>query len=119
MRLRQPMRRVLDAEVAIMRIGAQPVGSKILFAVMADRDALLRPRFGFRGVRAAALGLDGLARRGFASAPQTRPFLLHRGLCRWPRWCLLPGHFHALPFLVDREKLAQKTEIAGGPRGSS
>ena len=44
MRLRQAVARVGDAEVAVMRVGAQAVGLEILFAVMADGDALLRPR---------------------------------------------------------------------------
>src|SRR5215468_12328827 len=111
MRLRQSMRRVLDAEVAIMRVGAQAVGLEIFLAMMTDGDALLRPRFRL-GCSRAALGLDGLASRGFASAPQTRPFLPHCRLCCRPRWCLLPGHFHALPFFVDRERLAQNWKFA-------
>ena len=44
MRLRQAVRGVRDAEVAVLRVGAQAVGLEILFAVMADGDALLRPR---------------------------------------------------------------------------
>ena len=44
MRLRQAVGGVRDAEVAVMRVGAQAVGLEILFAVMADGDALLRPR---------------------------------------------------------------------------
>src|SRR5437764_11455615 len=43
MRPRQAGRRVGNAEVAVPRIGAQAVGLEILVAVMADRDALLRP----------------------------------------------------------------------------
>ena len=45
MRLRQAVGGVRDAEVAILRVSAQAVGLEILFAVMADGDALLRPRF--------------------------------------------------------------------------
>ena len=45
MRLRQAMARLRNAEIAVMRVGAQAVGLEILFAVMADGDALLRPRF--------------------------------------------------------------------------
>ena len=44
MRLRQAVRRVRDAEVAVVRVSAQAVGLEILLAVMADGDALLRPR---------------------------------------------------------------------------
>ena len=44
MRLRQAVGRVRDAEVAVLRVSAQAVGLEILFAVMADGDALLRPR---------------------------------------------------------------------------
>ena len=44
MRLRQTVRRVRNAEVAILRVSAQAVGLEIFFAVMADGDALLRPR---------------------------------------------------------------------------
>src|SRR3954465_11326789 len=121
------MRGFLDAEIAIFGVSAQAVGLEVLFAVMADRDALLAARFRFGSRlgsdRATAFRLDGLARRslGYGSlgcgslggAAQARPFLLHRGLCRPTRCCLLPGHFRALPFLVDRERLAQKTESAG------
>ena len=44
MRLRQAVGGVRNAEVAVFRVGAQAVGLEILFAVMADGDALLRPR---------------------------------------------------------------------------
>ncbi len=84
MRLRQAMRRVLDAEVAVMRVGAQAVGLEILFAVMADGDALLRPRLCFRCRRAAALRLDGLACGSLCGGSRARPFLLHRRACRRP-----------------------------------
>ena len=43
MRLRQAVGGVRNPEVAILRIGAQAVGLEILFAVMADGDALLWP----------------------------------------------------------------------------
>ena len=42
MGLRQAMGRAGDAEVAILRVGAQAVGLKILLAIMADGNALLR-----------------------------------------------------------------------------
>ena len=44
MRLRQAVAGFGNAEVAIMRIAAQAVGFEILVAVMADGDALFRPR---------------------------------------------------------------------------
>ena len=53
MRLRQAVGGVGDAEVAIMRVAAQAVGDKILVAMMADGDALLRRRaFTAAGARA-------------------------------------------------------------------
>ena len=42
MRLRQAVGRVGKAEIAVVRVGAQAVGFEILFAVMADGDALFR-----------------------------------------------------------------------------
>ena len=42
MGLRQAMGGGGDAEVAVLRVGAQAVGLEILFAVMADGDALFR-----------------------------------------------------------------------------
>src|SRR5690349_15996212 len=111
------MRGVLDAEIAVFGVSAQAVGLEVLLAVMADRDALLGARFRLGSDRAAAFRRDSLARQGRGSslggAALARPFLLHRGLRRRTRCCLLPGHFRALPFLVDRERLAQKTESAG------
>ena len=54
-----------DAEVAVFCVSAQAVGFKIFFAVMADGDALLRPRFPGRfrlcHRNVPCLGLDGLA----------------------------------------------------------
>ena len=47
MRLRQAVARSRDAEIAILRVGAQAVGLEILFAVMADGDALFRALRGF------------------------------------------------------------------------
>ena len=44
MRLRQTVRSFRNAEVAVFCVSAQAVGLEILFAVMADGDALLRPR---------------------------------------------------------------------------
>ena len=65
MRLRQAVRGFRDAEVAVLRVSAQAVGFEILLAVMADRDALLRPRLRFTALDFAGgsrrLGLDGLA----------------------------------------------------------
>ena len=43
MRLRKAIGRLRNAEVAVVRVGAQPVRRKILITIMADRDALLRP----------------------------------------------------------------------------
>ena len=40
MRLRQTMGCIRNAEIAVLRVGAQAVGFEILFAVMADGDAL-------------------------------------------------------------------------------
>jgi hypothetical protein len=54
MRLRQAVASVRDAEVAVMRVCAQAVGLEILLAVMADGDALLRPRLLGRRTGAAA-----------------------------------------------------------------
>ena len=69
MRLRQAVRRVRDAEVAVLCVSAQAVGFEIFFAVMADGDGLLRPRFlawlcGLSGAP-PRLRLDGLAGGGF------------------------------------------------------
>ena len=47
MRLRQTVGGLGDAEIAILRVGAQAVGLEILFAVVADGDALLRTRAAF------------------------------------------------------------------------
>src|SRR6516164_7880467 len=58
--------RVRDAEVAILRIGAQSVGLEILLAVMADGDLLLRPRALHAGLR-PPLARDRLARGGFGT----------------------------------------------------
>ena len=44
MRLRQAMGGIRNPEVAVLCVGAQAVGLEILFAVMADGDALLRSR---------------------------------------------------------------------------
>ena len=83
MRLRQAVGSVGNAEVAVMRVSAQPVGLEILFAVMADGDALLRPRLLGRlglGGGHASLGPDGLARGSFGRSLVPRPFLFHRSL---------------------------------------
>ena len=49
MRLRQAVAGVGKAEIAILGVGAQAVGFEILVAVMADGDALLRPRLRLAG----------------------------------------------------------------------
>src|SRR5665647_552806 len=64
MRPRQTLARLGHAEVAVLRVGAQAVGFKVLFAVMADGDALSWPG-PLDGSRRAALGLEFLSRRGF------------------------------------------------------
>src|SRR6478735_3837617 len=102
MRLRQAVRRVRNTEVAVLRVGAQAVGLEILLAVMADRDALLRPnllgRLGLWRRNAPRLRLDGLAGCGFGCRLVARPFLLHSGLRRGARRDFLLGH-GASPFL--------------------
>ena len=62
MRLRQAMAGLGNAEIAVLRIGAQAIGFEILFAVMTDGDALFRTRARFGGRQRAGLGL---ARGGF------------------------------------------------------
>ena len=44
MRLREAVARGGDAEIAILRVGAQTVSLEVFLAVMADGDALLGPR---------------------------------------------------------------------------
>ncbi|MGY4489150.1 hypothetical protein ACVWWR_008341 [Bradyrhizobium sp. LM3.2] len=51
-----------DAEIAILRVGAQTVGLEVFLAVMADGDALLGTHGLFRG-DSARLRFHRLARR--------------------------------------------------------
>src|SRR6476469_6907411 len=97
MRLRQAVSRLRYAEVAVFCVGAQAVGLKILFAMMADGDALFWPR-AFR-CRHASLTLDGLARGGFGGGLARRRFFLRGRAACCPRCRLLLGH-RALPSRV-------------------
>jgi len=63
---RQTTARVGNAEIAVLRVGAQAVGLEILLAVMADRDTLFLARLWFCNC-GSALGLDRLSRRGFCA----------------------------------------------------
>src|ERR1035437_9004292 len=73
MRLRQALAGVGDAEIAVLRVGAQAVGLEIFLAVMTDGDALLRTSAFGGGLRArlglAILGLDLFSRCGFGGGP--------------------------------------------------
>ena len=60
MGLRQAVARSRDAEIAVLRVGAQAVGLEILFAVMADGDALFRAPAAWAA--GGALALQFLAR---------------------------------------------------------
>src|SRR5664279_1096462 len=82
MRPRQTLARLGHAEVAVLRVGAQAVGFKVLFAVMADGDALSWPG-PLDGSRRAALGLEFLSRRGFGGGlGRVLGRVLARGLAR-------------------------------------
>src|SRR5260370_16285996 len=69
MRPRQATAGLRNAEIAILRIGAQTIGFEILVAVMADSDALFRASAPGGGLRVrlgfAILGLDRFSRCGF------------------------------------------------------
>src|SRR6202158_6395690 len=93
MRLRQAAAGLRNAEIAILRIGAQTIGFEILVAIMADGDALfrasapgggLRPRLGLAIFGLAIFGLDWLSRCGFGGGFARRRFLLCGGGGRGP-----------------------------------
>src|SRR5258707_6099650 len=97
MRLRQAVRCLANAEIAVFRVSAQTVGFKVLVAMMADGDALFRTSALLRRRRVRGLGFEffscrgfggGLARGGFARWR----FFLRSGLYRGPRGGLLFGH---------------------------
>src|ERR1700682_1612466 len=138
MRLRQAVAGLRNAEIAIMRIGAQAIGFEILVAIVTDGDALFRPRARFCGrqpsrlglaILLAILGLDMFSRGGSGSGFARRRFFLRggagRGLrCRLFRR-LFPGHRRS-PFPSRSERLAQfvlrrvglsDSEPAAYPRG--
>src|SRR6202795_1347829 len=122
MRLRQAMTGLRNAEIAIVRVGAQAIGFEILVAIMTDGDALFRPRARFCGrqpprlglairlaIRLAILGLDMFSRGGFGSGFARRRFFLRGGAGRGPR-CrlfrrLFPGHRRS-PFPSRSGRLA-------------
>ena len=58
--MRQAVRGFRDAEIAVLRVGAQTVGLEILFTVMADRDALFRPDFPDRQIPGLSKGVGDL-----------------------------------------------------------
>src|SRR5258708_35604086 len=100
MGLRQAVAGLGNAEVAILGVGPQAIGHKILVAVMADGDALLRTRALGGGLPArlglAVLGLDGFSRGGFraglvGNALARRRFFVVGGAGRGPRCRLLLG----------------------------
>src|SRR6266516_7942662 len=101
MRLRQAVGCLANAEIAVFRVSTQTVGFKVLIAIMADGDALLRTSALLRRQRArpglAILGLDGFSRGGFAgclvgNGLARRRFFLGGGAGRGPRSRLLLGH---------------------------
>src|ERR1700694_1137163 len=122
MRLRPAAAGLRNAEIAILRIGAQTIGFEILVAIMADGDALfrasapgggLRPRLGL-----AIFGLDLLSRCGFGGGFARRRFLLCGGAGRGPRGRLLLGHRRS-PFPFDEERIAQLATSSAGQATTS
>src|SRR5258705_11977245 len=101
MRLRQALGGLANAEIAVFCVSTQTVGFEVLVAIMADGDALFRPR-AFCSRYAARLGLavlgfDGFSRAGFAgrlvgNSLARRRFFLGGGAGRGPRCRLLLGH---------------------------
>src|ERR1700733_3320878 len=79
MRLCEAVARIGNAEVTVMRVGAQAVGFEVFLAVMADGDALLGTRALYRCC-CPALALQLLARGGFGGGFTRRRFFLRGGL---------------------------------------
>src|SRR5882724_26232 len=110
MRLRQTVARLCNAEVAILRVGAQTVGDEIFVAIMTDGDALFRTSALDGGLLTrldlAVFGLDLFSRRGFRGGPgerlARRRFFLRSATACCPRCRLLLGH-QCSPFsLVEK-----------------
>src|SRR6185437_7339005 len=97
MRLREAVTRIGNAEVAVVRIGAQTVGFKVLVAVMADRDALLWAR-AFDGRRRATLAGEFFARRRFGGGLSRERFSGGRFLPCAAAACRSRGLFRGLLF---------------------
>src|SRR5450755_4393948 len=130
MRLRQAVAGLRNAEIAIVRVGAQTIGFEILVAIVTDGDALFRPRARSCGrqpprlglaIRLAILGLDMFSRggfgSGFASALARGRFFQRGGLRRSARFRLLLGHRRS-PFPFDAEKVSTNRNSWGGLSGS-
>src|SRR6266446_5575219 len=119
MRPREAVAGLRNAEIAIVRVGAQAIGFEILVAIVTDGDALLRPRARLCGrqrprlglaILLTILGLDMFSRGGSGSGFACRRFFLRGGAgrgprCRLFRW-LFPGHRRS-PFPSRSERLAQ------------
>jgi hypothetical protein len=82
MRACKPAGGIGDAEVSVLCVGAQAIGPEILFAMVADRNLLLRPR-ALCGRRRSALACEFSARGGFGCGLSRRRFLMRGALgCR-------------------------------------
>src|SRR5687767_1449299 len=103
-RLHHAMGGPAQPEIAVFRIGPQPVGPEILVPVMADGEPLCRPRLG-----------PGRGHRAFRGA------LPPRGSCRTPRLHLRFRSWHEplLRFsgMRARIKMNDKAPDVGGQEG--